>query len=77
MDDEDTLGLCGEAVHIGHGTDDGEDLADLILREAGLLECGADVAGALANPYDVSEPCGGVVEGADLDALIECGGDEA
>ncbi len=73
---EDALGLGGEAVHVGHGADDGEDLADLVLREAGLLEGGADVAGALAGPYDVSEPGGGVVEGADLEALVEGRGDE-
>jgi len=32
VDDEDALGLGGEAVHVGHGADDGEDVADLILR---------------------------------------------
>jgi len=76
VDDEDSLGLGGEAVHVGHGTDDGEDLADLIMREASLLEGSADVSGALASPDDVSKPGGGVVEGADLKALVECGGDE-
>src|SRR6202044_4203258 len=76
VDDEDSFGLRGEAVHVGHGADDGEDVADLILREAGLLEGGADVACALAGPYYVSEPGGGVVEGADLQALVEGGGDE-
>ena len=72
----DALGCCCEAVHVGHGADDGEDLADLILIEACLLEGGADVAGALAGPDDVAEPGGGVVEGADLEARVEGGGDE-
>ena len=53
-----------------------EDLADVILGEAGLLEGGADVAGALAGPDDVAEPGGGVVEGADLEARVHGGGDE-
>ena len=80
VDDERAAGffrvLCGEAFHVGHGTDDGEDLADLVLGEAGLLEGGADVARALAGPDDIAEPGGGVVEGADLEARVEGGGDE-
>jgi hypothetical protein len=41
-----------------------------------FFEGGADVAGALAGPDDVAEPGGGVVEGADLEARVEGGGDE-
>ena len=70
------FGVDGEALHVGHGADDGEDFADLILCEAGVLEGGADVACALAGPDDVAEPGGGVVEGADLEAGVEGGGDE-
>ena len=33
VDDEGTLGVRGEAAHVGHGADDGEDLADLSLIE--------------------------------------------
>jgi hypothetical protein len=76
VDDEDLLGVGGEALHVGHGADGAEDLADLVLREAGLLEGGADVARALAGPDDVAEPGGGVVEGADLQARVVRGGDE-
>ena len=76
VDDEAALGICGETIHVGHGADDGEDLTDLVLGEPGLLEGFADVAGALALPGDVAEPGGGVVEGADLEARIEGGGDE-
>ena len=35
------------------------------------------MAGALAGPDDVAEPGGGVVEGADLEAGVEGGGDES
>src|ERR1700736_6538225 len=42
----------GEALHVGDGADAGEGLAELVLGEAGLLERGADMAGALAGPAD-------------------------
>ncbi len=76
MDYEDLSGVGCEALHVGHGADSGEDLADQVLGEAGIFESGADVARALACPDDVAEPGGGVVEGTDLEPRIEGGGDE-
>ena len=34
VDDQGALGGCGEAIHIGHGADDREDLSDLGLIQA-------------------------------------------
>lgn len=76
VDDEDAFGVGGELPHVGQGADGGEDLADLILVEAGLLEGGADVAGGLAGPDDVAELGGSVVEGADAEAGVHGGGDK-
>src|SRR5258708_1650232 len=44
VDDEGALGSCSEAVHVGHRADDGEDLTDLILRQAGPFEGSAGVS---------------------------------
>ena len=77
VDYENSFGVGGEAVHVGHGRDSGEDLADCVLGEAGVLEGFANVAGGLAGPDYVAEPGRGVVEGADLDAWVEGGGDES
>jgi len=76
VDDEDPLGSGGEALHVGHGADAEEQLADLVLSEASVLQRDADVAGALALPDDVAEPGGGVVEGADAQARVVGRGDE-
>ena len=34
VNDEGALGVRCEALHVGHGADDGEDLADLVLIQA-------------------------------------------
>ena len=75
-DERAATGDGGKALHVGGGADKGEEAADLVLGEAGLLEGFADVAGGLAGPDDVAELSGGVVEGADFEAGIMGGGDE-
>lgn len=66
----------GELLHVVDGGDAGEALAEVCLREAGVFNGGADVAGGLAGPDDVAEYAGGVVEAADLKAGIVGGGDK-
>ena len=56
MDDEDSLGIGGESIHVGHRADAGEDLADQVLRKGCLFEGCADMARALAGPDDVAKP---------------------
>ncbi len=66
----------GELLHVGRGADGSEELANLVLSEAGVFEGLADVAGGLAGPDDVAEASGGVIEGADLEAGVVGGGNE-
>ena len=56
--------MLGIQVHIGHRADGKQQLPDLVLGEARVLKCGADVARALAGPYDVAKPCRCVIESA-------------
>ena len=67
---------AGETIHVDHGTGATPKLDEIVVGEAGLFTCGADMAGALTGPHHIAGPERGMVEGVDLQAGLVGAGDK-